>query len=155
MVAKDKLLELEQQNAFLEDKIAVAKARQVQPLNYEQVKAFLYYFANKQYNDNEVKNKFFNSFIYRVVLFYYKVYIFYTSSQQTSTKLRLDKNELDELCNSTAKSKTPNSNREGSNWVLVAEAKGFEPLCRLPDNRISSAGRYDHFDTLPNMFTAF
>ena len=31
----------------------------------------------------------------------------------------------------------------------LAEAKGFEPLYRLRGNRISSAGRYDHFDTLP------
>ena len=32
---------------------------------------------------------------------------------------------------------------------LLAEAKGFEPLYRLLGNRISSAGRYNHFDTLP------
>ena len=31
----------------------------------------------------------------------------------------------------------------------LAEAKGFEPLYRLLGNRISSAGRYNHFDTLP------
>ena len=30
-----------------------------------------------------------------------------------------------------------------------AETVGFEPTCRLPDNRISSAARYDHFDTSP------
>ena len=37
----------------------------------------------------------------------------------------------------------------GSTESKMAEAVGFEPTCRLPDNRISSAGRYDHFDTLP------
>ena len=26
---------------------------------------------------------------------------------------------------------------------------GFEPMCPKPDNRISSAARYDHFDTFP------
>ena len=26
---------------------------------------------------------------------------------------------------------------------------GFEPMCRKPDNRISSAARYDHFDIFP------
>ena len=36
---------------------------------------------------------------------------------------------------------------------LMAEAKGFEPLYRLLGNRISSAGRYDHFDTLPQSHT--
>lgn len=96
---KDKLLELEQRNALLEDKIALEKARQVQPLNYEQAKAFLYYFATKQYKDNEAKNEFFNSFIYRVVLFDDKVYIFYNTSPQTPTKIKLDKDELDELRN--------------------------------------------------------
>ena len=98
-LTKDKLLELEQQNTLLEDKIAVAKARQIQPLNYEQVKAFLYYFANKQYTNDEAKNEFFNSFLYRVVLFDDKVYIFYNTSPQTPTKFKLDKDELDELRN--------------------------------------------------------
>ena len=31
----------------------------------------------------------------------------------------------------------------------LAERMGFEPMCQLPDNRISSAARYDHFDTFP------
>lgn len=30
-----------------------------------------------------------------------------------------------------------------------AERVGFEPTHRLPDDRISSAARYDHFDTSP------
>ena len=29
----------------------------------------------------------------------------------------------------------------------MAEKVGFEPTCRLPDKRISSAPRYDHFDS--------
>lgn len=31
----------------------------------------------------------------------------------------------------------------------MAERMGFEPMCRKPDNRISSAARYDLFDTFP------
>ena len=31
----------------------------------------------------------------------------------------------------------------------LAERMGFEPMCRKPDNRISSAARYDLFDTFP------
>ena len=31
----------------------------------------------------------------------------------------------------------------------VAERVGFEPTCPFTDNRISSAARYDHFDTAP------
>lgn len=42
---KEKLLELEQQRDELESKIAVEKARQIQPPEYEKVRAFLNYFA--------------------------------------------------------------------------------------------------------------
>ena len=66
---KERLLALEQQNDVLEGKIALEKARQIQPLQYETVKAFLIYFVRKKYQNDEEKNEFFNSFIYRVVLF--------------------------------------------------------------------------------------
>ena len=33
--------------------------------------------------------------------------------------------------------------------LSVAEEVGFEPTCELPRKRISSAPRYDRFDTLP------
>ena len=43
--------------------------------------------------------------------------------------------------------------KSDSIWVqigsLLAERMGFEPMCQLPDNRISSAARYDLFDTFP------
>ena len=94
---KEKLLSLEQQNDELESKIAVEKARHIQPLDYEKVKAFLTYFARKQYRNDEEKNEFFNSFIYRVVLFDDCVYIFYNTSPNTPTKVKLDKNDLNEL----------------------------------------------------------
>ena len=32
---------------------------------------------------------------------------------------------------------------------MSAETMGFEPMCRLPDNLISSQARYGHFDTSP------
>ena len=94
---KEKLLELERQHDELESKIAVEKARQIQPLDYEKVKAFLTYFARKQYSNDEEKNEFFNSFIYRVVLFDDCVYIFYNTSPQTPLKFKLDKDDLTEL----------------------------------------------------------
>lgn len=40
----------------------------------------------------------------------------------------------------------------GSVGFILAEAVGFEPTNELPRYRISSAGRYDHFDTLPDRF---
>ena len=94
---KEKLLELERQHDELESKIAVEKARQIQPLDCEKVKAFLTYFARKQYVNDEEKNEFFSSFIYRVVLFDDCVYIFYNTSPNTPTKVKLDKSDLTAL----------------------------------------------------------
>lgn len=94
---KEKLLELERQSAELESKIVVEKARQIQPLDYEKVKSFLTYFARKQYQNDEEKDEFFNSFIYRVVLFDDCVYIFYNTSLNTPTKVKLDKSDLNKL----------------------------------------------------------
>ncbi len=94
---KEKLFELERQSDELESKIAVEKARQIQPLDVEKVKAFLTYFARKQYQSNEEKNEFFNSFIYRVVLFDDCIYIFYNTSLNMPTKVKLDKSDLAEL----------------------------------------------------------
>ncbi len=34
-------------------------------------------------------------------------------------------------------------------FLPMAERKGFEPLRQFPDDRISSAARYDHFDISP------
>ncbi|MDE5896975.1 MAG: hypothetical protein K2H43_04085, partial [Clostridia bacterium] len=85
------------QSAELESKIVVEKARQIQPLDCEKVKAFLTYFARKQYKNDEEKNEFFNSFIYRVVLFDDCVYIFYNTSPQTPTKFKLDNDDLTKL----------------------------------------------------------
>ena len=81
----------------MEEKITLEKARQIQPLEYETVKAFLTYFARKKYENDEEKNAFFNSFIYRVVLFDDSIYIFYNTSPNIPTKVKLDKDELDEL----------------------------------------------------------
>ncbi len=36
--------------------------------------------------------------------------------------------------------------------LLLADEVGFEPTNELPRYRISSAGRYDHFDTHPLCF---
>ncbi|MCH5165007.1 MAG: zinc ribbon domain-containing protein [Clostridiales bacterium] len=103
---KERLLALEQQNDKLENKIAVEKARQIQPLDYETIKTFLTYFAKKQYKNDEEKNEFFNLFIYRAVLFDDYLYIFYNISPETPTKVKLTNDELDELKSFTAKENT-------------------------------------------------
>ncbi len=45
----------------------------------------------------------------------------------------------------------PFTNGKGRHFLRrpIAEKMGFEPMHRLPDDRISSAARYDHFDTSP------
>ena len=57
----------------------------------------LYYFSKKKYKSNEEKNEFFNSFIYRVVLFDDYIYIFYNTSPEYPTKVKLEKDELQAL----------------------------------------------------------
>ena len=45
-----------------------------------------------------------------------------------------------------------NGSKKAPQGVLslrLAEKEGFEPSRRFPDKRISSAPRYDHFDTSP------
>lgn len=94
---KKRMLLLEVQKEELENKIALEKQRTVQPLKYETVRAFLYYFSKKKYKSDEEKNEFFNSFIYRVVLFDDYIYIFYNTSPEYPTKVKLEKNELQAL----------------------------------------------------------
>ena len=103
---KEKLLELERQNDALTDKITLEKSRQIPPLEYEAVRAFLTYFARRQYKNDEEKNEFFNSFIYRVVLFDDCLYIFYNTAPHTPTKIKLSREELETLKNFDEKENT-------------------------------------------------
>ena len=92
---KDRLLNLEANQADLENKIAVEEARQVKPLQPNEVKKFLTYFAYMKYEKGEEKNEFFNSFINRVILYDDKVIILYNSNDR-ETK-RLNKKQLKEI----------------------------------------------------------
>ena len=69
-------------------------------------------FARKKYQNDEEKNEFFNSFIYHVVLYGGCVCIFYNTSPDVLTNLKLDKDELDKLKNPNIE-KAPNFNRLG------------------------------------------
>lgn len=92
---KDRLLNLEANQTDLENKIAVEEARQVKPLQPNEVKKFLTYFAYMKYKKGEEKNEFFNSFINRVILYDDKVIILYNSNDR-ETK-RLNKKQLKEV----------------------------------------------------------
>ena len=94
---KDRLLNLEASQSDLENKIAVEEARQVKPLQPNEVKKFLTYFAYMKYEKGEEKNEFFNSFINRVILYDDKVIILYNSNDR-ETK-RLSKKQLKDIEN--------------------------------------------------------
>ena len=89
---KDRMLALETQKEELEGKIALEKSRQAEPLSLETVKAFLYYFAHKQYETDEARNEFFNSFINRVILYDDRVPIFYNTDLNSPTTISTDEN---------------------------------------------------------------
>ena len=89
---KERMLALEAQKEELETKIALEKARQVEPLSLEMVKSFLYYFAHKKYETEEARNEFFNSFINRVILYDDRVLIFYNTDPNDPTKISIKDN---------------------------------------------------------------
>lgn len=117
---KDRMLILEAQKEELESRIATEKTNVIQPLKFETVRAFLYYFANKEYSSDTEKNEFFNSFIYRVVLFDDYVCIYYNTSPEYPTKVKLDKEELEAL--SVLREKDAENNADNK------ECTQFEPL---------------------------
>ena len=117
---KERMLSLEAQKEELENKIELEKQRNIPPLKYETVRAFLYYFANKEYKSDEEKNEFFNSFIYRVVLFDDYIYIFYNTSPEYPTKVKLEKEELQSLRDLSY----PKAEKDAKN----KESTPFEPL---------------------------
>ena len=96
---RDKLVELEEKNAKLQNKINAQVQKDMTPLSEEKIKEFLTYFANNNYEGDDAMSEFFNSFIYRVVLFEDCVYIFYNTSHDMPNKLRLEKNELNDMKN--------------------------------------------------------
>ena len=117
---KERMLSLEAQKEELKNKIGLEKQRNIPPLKYETVRAFLYYFANKEYKSDEEKNEFFNSFIYRVVLFDDYIYIFYNTSPEYPTKVKLEKEELQSLRDLSY----PKAEKDAKN----KESTPFEPL---------------------------
>ena len=94
---KGKLLTLEATQEDLEAKIAVEQAKQIKPLELVDVKAFLNYYARKEYENGQEKNEFFNSFINRVFLFDDKVIILYNTNKRETKKI--SKKECLEIAN--------------------------------------------------------
>lgn len=84
---KERLLNLEAEQSELENKIAVEKARQTNPLQVNEVKKFLTYFAYMKYEKGEEKNEFISSFINRVISYDDKVIILYNSNDREAKRL--------------------------------------------------------------------
>ena len=92
---KERLFDLEARQSELEEKIALEQSRQIKPLEANDVKRFLTYFAYKKYERGEEKNEFFNSFINRVVLYDDKILIFYnTDTNRPAAITRKDTDDL-------------------------------------------------------------
>lgn len=84
---KERLLNLEATQSELETKIGLEKTRLVKPLEINEVKKFMTYFAYMKYEKGEEKNEFFNSFINRVILYDDKVIIIYNSNDRETRNL--------------------------------------------------------------------
>lgn len=97
-----RLLQLEARKEEVEIKISVERSRSVKPLSLEQVKSFLEYFARKEYDNNEEKNEFFNSFINRVILFNDKVIILYNTG--SDEKIKIDNSDVITAAHTKSKS---------------------------------------------------
>ena len=115
---KERLLNLEAEQSELENKIAVEQARQVKPLQPNEVKKFLTYFAYMKYEKGEEKNEFFNSFINRVILYDDKVIILYNSNDR-ETK-RLSKKQLKDIENAKTLEDIKENSLEPKNFKRVA-----------------------------------
>ena len=115
---KDRMLALEAQKEELESKIALEKARQIEPLSYEPVRAFLNYFARKKYESDEAKNEFFNSFINRVILYDDRVLIFYNTDPNSPTTI--DTTENKEICDQFNQNNAKENSLEPSGFKRVS-----------------------------------
>ena len=153
---KERLIVLETQKEELESKISLEKVRQIKPLEVDKVKTFLNYFARKKYKNDQEKNEFFNSFINRVILYDDKVLIFYNTDANHPTVIKREENDEiaasieNETSSLTAKTKKNSLEPHGFKRVsLGGEDEIRTHVPGITDNRISSAARYDHFDTSP------
>jgi len=92
---KERLLQLEAEQSELEAKISEEETRSVKPLEVNEVKKFMTYFAYMKFEKGEEKNEFINSFINRVILYDDKVIILYNSNDREVK--RLTKKQLKEI----------------------------------------------------------
>ena len=121
---KDRLLNLEANQADLKNKIAVEEARQVKPLQPNEVKKFLTYFAYMKYEKGEEKNEFFNSFINRVVLYDDKILIFYNTD--TNHPEVIKRKDIDDLLAGIGEKIEKKSRTTAKNEKNSLEPQGFK-----------------------------
>ena len=88
-------------------------------------------------------------FINKVILYdnYCEIYFNTNGDKSKQLKLKEQPNVDSEIL--FENNKKEQSKLKSSDYSLMAERKGFEPLRQFPDDRISSAARYDLFDISP------
>lgn len=80
---QERLLNLENEKALIEEQIAYEEAHQLKPLDKEQIKAFLNAYVRKDFDSKTDRNDFFNGFISKVILYDNGVTIEYNSGTNT------------------------------------------------------------------------
>ena len=126
---KNRLLKLEAEQADLEAKISVEESRSVKPLEVNEVKKFMTYFAYMKFEKGEEKNEFINSFINRVILYDDKVIILYNSNDREVK--RLTKKQLKEVENAENLEEIKENSSEPKKFKRVA--LGGEKRIRTSD----------------------
>ena len=122
-----RLMVLEQEKDELEDKILLQKTYQIKPMEVEEVKAFLNYYARKEYTDDTEKKDFFLNFINRVILYDDRMLILYNTTPDSQIEVKISEDRglisMDDIKNNKKVSRLTRC----SNERQMAEDEGFEP----------------------------
>ena len=115
-----RMKELEISKKELEEKIAQTSAQSIQPFNEEQIYAYLLSFKDIDQNNEKAKQRLIDMFINKVVLFDDHVDIYFNTSDDKKTHLKLKEMPEDgELFDNKTNKKQPDTTK-GSDCLLLA-----------------------------------
>lgn len=121
----------------------------IKPLDKNVIYSFLCSFKDIYLTDQLACQRLVDMFINKVVLYDNYFEICFNTNGDKSKQLKLkEQPDIDSEILFESKKKEQ-SKLKSSDYSLLAERKGFEPLRQFPDDRISSAARYDLFDISP------
>lgn len=145
----ERMKELEIANKDLQETITSRETLVIKPLDKNVIYSFLCSFKDIDLTDQLACQRLVDMFINKVVLYDNYCEIYFNTNGDKSKQLKLkEQPDIDSEILFESKKKEQ-SKLKSSDYSLLAERKGFEPLRQFPDDRISSAARYDHFDISP------